>query len=266
MRNKNYLYRIIKLAKFYIVQRELNKLKKIPRYKQGKFSASRKFPIHYVDSASLYFMYKEIFIEEIYKFDSQKQEPFIIDAGANIGLAILYLKKQFPSARIIGFEPDTVVFKTLQKNIEHLKNIKLYKKALWHENCEINFSSEGADGGRMVSLGKEIVRATSAVVSAVRLREYLHEMVDYLKIDIEGSELAVLEDCKDLLINVERIFVEYHSFVGINQSLGKIVSILEDAGFRLYITSPGLSQKRPLIKVDTYMGMDGQLNIYGKRN
>lgn len=266
---KLFVYRWFRpIVKFMKTKRKENELKRIrlaPRYTKGYTNILDGLTIEYLDTASFFFMYKEIFIEEIYKFKCEVQEPYIIDAGANIGLAILYLKKQFPKARIVGFEPDSIVFKILQKNVEHLKNIELHEKALWDKDCDIDFYSEGADGGRMVVLGKEIVRATNKLVSAVRLAEYLRKRVDFLKIDIEGSELIVLEDCKDLLNNVERIFVEYHSFIDKNQSLGKLVTILEDVGFRLYITSPGLSQKQPLINVGAYLGMDGQLNIYGKR-
>ena len=32
-----------------------------------------------------------------------------------------------------------------------------------------------------------------------------------LKIDIEGAEFEVLDDCKNHLNNIENIFIEYHS-------------------------------------------------------
>ncbi len=63
---------------------------------------------------------EEIFIDEIYKLNLEEKAT-IIDCGANIGLSILYLKRQTPTAHIIAFEPDEKNFSILEKNI-HLIN------------------------------------------------------------------------------------------------------------------------------------------------
>jgi hypothetical protein len=89
--------------------------------------------------------------------------------------------------------------------------------------------------------------------------------VDFLKIDIEGAETKVLEDCADLLFNVDKLFVEYHSFIGMEQPLPEIFGILKNAGFRLHISAPGLTSNSPFIELRTYSNMDNQLNIYGIR-
>ncbi len=51
------------------------------------------------------------------------------------------------------------------------------------------------------------------MVRTVRLADYLiGDRIDLLKIDIEGAEVPVLEDCAARLDWVDRVFVEYHSF------------------------------------------------------
>ena len=47
-------------------------------------------------------------------------------------------------------------------------------------------------------------------VTCVRLKDLLDDDIDFLKIDIEGAEYAVLKDCSDDLTNVKNLFVEYH--------------------------------------------------------
>ncbi len=59
----------------------------------------------------------EIFVEEVYRFQSDTNTPLIIDCGSNIGLSIIYFKRLFPEAKIIGFEPDNEIFKILENNI-----------------------------------------------------------------------------------------------------------------------------------------------------
>jgi FkbM family methyltransferase len=216
------------------------------------------------DAASFLFMHKEIFEQEIYKFISPTEEPFIIDAGANIGLSTIYFKKLYPKARILAFEPDDYIFKYLQKNILQfgLKEVQLIKKGLWDKETMLPFNSEGADGGA-IDFNEQ--KKTQNEIEVTSLKPFLNRKVDFLKIDIEGAEYTVLQDIKDKLNLVDNIFVEYHSFVNQEQKLGEIVSILQKSGFRLHVNSPGLSSVQPFKKINTYNGMDMQLNIYGYR-
>ncbi|MDW8302856.1 MAG: FkbM family methyltransferase, partial [Bacteroidia bacterium] len=81
----------------------------------------------------------------------------------------------------------------------------------------------------------------------------------------EGAEVIVLEDCSDLLHNVERLFVEYHSFVGKEQKLYKLLEILEKAGFRYQVQHVGVFSQHPFIRISEYLSMDLQLNIFAYR-
>jgi len=243
---------------------EFKRISKIPRYFQSDTTILGNI-IKFVDSASFLFLYKEIFRQEIYKFNTDTLKPSIIDCGANIGLSIIYFKRLYPESEIIGFEPDKRIFDILTFNISsfNLENITLINKGLWNEETTLKFFSEGADGGRIAVEGdkKNIVE-----IQTVRLREYLSKTVDFLKIDIEGAEVEVLKDCKDLLNNVKHIFVEYHSFLNKPQELDIICKILKDAGFRYYIQHIGVIATYPLCHINSYLGMDNQLNIFGYRS
>jgi FkbM family methyltransferase len=222
-------------------------------------------PIKFVDSASCHFIYQEIFEQEIYKFQTTNVRPYIIDAGANIGLSVIYFKKLFPAAIITAFEPDPKVYNTLCDNIKTFgfQDVVCLNKALWDKETVLDFYTEGADAGR-VSIADDKEKLTR--VFTVSLRNYIKDKkVDFLKIDIEGAETTVIKDCGDLLQNVDRLFVEYHSFAGQDQTLPELLSILKASGFRLNITRPGLPIKSPFLRVEAYNGMDMQLNIYATR-
>ena len=121
--------------------------------------------------------------------------------------------------------------------------------------------AEGADAGRVVeSDGTE----KTYRVDTVRLAEFLGQPVSLLKLDIEGAETEVLEDCKELLGNVEHLFVEYHSFIHRKQTLHRIIDILSEAGFRIHIHPP-LTSPRPFYRRKIHLGMDMQLNIFAFR-
>jgi FkbM family methyltransferase len=110
----------------------------------------------------------------------------------------------------------------------------LVNKALWSEKTTLEFYSEGAEGGR---LGNEIKEIKNIVkVETILLSEYLQKQVDFLKIDIEGAEYNVLEECQNYLKNVKNIFVEYHSFSNKIQVLERILTILKNSVFKFYNT------------------------------
>lgn len=247
---------------FVYKKREFSKIRDKQRYQVGEtniFGSSFK----YVDSASFCSTYDELFNKEIYKFKSNNNKPYIIDAGANIGLGILYFKKLYPSAEIVAFEPDVKVAEILTHNIQifGLESVKVINKALWNEDTTLKFNEEGADGGRIAIDGDQNL----VPISTIRLNDFLNRTVDLLKIDIEGAETIVLKDCKEFLFNVDRIFVEYHSYSRQSQSLHDILKILFDAGFRYNIHHHGIYSSNPLDHVNEYYGMDLQLNIFAYR-
>lgn len=260
----NLLDEIIKQKEKKIIRKEKERIEKIPRFSPGIFKIETD-QIKFIDSASFIFMYNEIFEKEIYRFYSEESEPYIIDCGANIGLSVLYFKKLYKNARIIAFEPDPEVFSVLKENcdLNNLTDVELINKAVWNCDSQLDFFSEGADGGRIAQLfdEKKIIQ-----VQATRLKNFLSvDSVDFLKIDIEGSEYTVILDCMDELKNVQKIFIEYHSFIGQPQDIDRILSILKVSGFRLHINCPGLTSERPFINLNEYADMDMQLNIYGWR-
>lgn len=236
----------------------------IKRYHTSKTNLLKK-PLKFIDSASFISMYDEIFDKQIYKFNTKSLNPYIIDGGSNIGLSVIYFKKLYPNSNITTFEPDEEVFKVLKENTEsfELTNVELINKGLWDKKEKLSFFAEGADGGRISS---EYNSENKKCISTISLRPYLNKKVDFLKLDIEGAESVVLEDCKDLLINVENLFVEYHSFNNNKQTLNQILSIISNAGFRYYIQSIGVSSKSPFVFRNSNLNIDLQLNIYAYKN
>lgn len=82
------------------------------------------------------FIYKEIFEDHCYDIPNllhhpsdalePSSGPFIIDAGANIGLFTLYMKQKYHDSKILAFEPAPQLFEILCRNLK-LKNIPFAK-------------------------------------------------------------------------------------------------------------------------------------------
>lgn len=213
------------------------------------------------DVVSFAYQVKDIFYDESYKFKSEIDNPLIYDCGANVGTSVLYFKKLFPNSIIKAFEADKKIFNYLMQNIKDLKDIQSFNNAVWINNDELCFNSEGADSGSLINDFE-----CKQKVKAIRLKEFLQaeEKIDFLKIDIEGAETDVIVDCEDELKKVGNLYVEYHSIVDKKQTLDKILSAMANAGFNYHLQNV-IHQNHPFIENSVYNNMDLQVNIFGYR-
>lgn len=224
---------------------------------------NNKIYIH--DIASFKLGCDEIFTQEMYKFRSKRNNPFIIDCGANLGMSVIYFKELYPDASIIAFEPDSHIFDFLRKNVKSFgyKNVELINAALWDSDGTISFLAEGGAGGRIET---KLNVGNFKEVKTVRLRDYiLKQKVDFLKIDIEGAEYQVINDCADVLKDIDYIFIEYHSQLNEKQRLHEILEVINNAGFRYHIKE-AFTSKYPFLHRSLNFGMDLQLNIFCYKN
>lgn len=214
------------------------------------------------DTLSFIWQYKEIFVDESYKFLTDSANPIIYDCGANIGMSCTYFAQYYPTSKIIAFEADPNIVKILKENLSRnsIKNISVIDKAVWINNDGILLSLEGSDGASIYSGNNQVN------VPSIRLKDMLEseKQIDMLKMDIEGTELEVLKDCSNSLYNVKNIFIEYHSYASNKQNLSDILNILEMNNFRYFIKTVN-DREAPLINRKNKFNpdMDLQLNIYG---
>jgi FkbM family methyltransferase len=242
---------------------ELEKLKELPHGVKGAIEINH-HTFHSHDLRCFYDSYSEIIAGEIYRFHTNRKRPLIIDCGANMGVSVLFFATQYPNARIIAFEPEDEIFNVLQRNITsyNLTNVEIHKKAVWDSETTLQFFTDHGMGG---SLTNVFHNQEPTSVKTVKLADYLHETVDFLKLDIEGAEYTVLKDCEEHLKNVEHLFVEYHSFVDQEQHLEDLLQLLKKNGFRYHLRE-SFSQNRPFVdKVLACENMDMAINIFATR-
>lgn len=215
-------------------------------------------PVYFSSATEFVAGLKEIFIDKIY---SQRlpDHPYIIDCGANIGLSVIYMKKQYPDAEIVAFEPDNQNFEILTKNIEAggYSNIILKKEAVWIENTKIHFSSTGTTDSHISPQN-----ADSVEVTAIRLKDLFTRKIDFLKIDIEGAEFQVIKDIAEKLDLVDNMFVEYHGSFKENNQFIDMLKMITDKGFHFYFREATPVFKQPFLQPLIKPLFDIQLNIF----
>lgn len=113
----------------------------------------------------------------------------VLDCGAFTGNTSLYFAQRVgPAGKVFAFEPIPSIFEELEKNTAGMSNIKAIKAAVAGHSGVIDFEERGA-GSYQSEFG-------SLAVKAVSIDDFCHSTrlnrVDFIKMDIEGSEEAAL--------------------------------------------------------------------------
>ncbi len=241
--------------------REFDRLLTLPR-KQAGITRLLGPEMFFVDGRSCALQYRHIFEHRCYALQLDSTAPYMLDAGANIGMATLYFKQLFPSAKIDAFEADPGIVEVLRKNVTsfHLRDVKVHHAAVSDKVGDLQFVSTGLDNGYVSRVPNE----QTVTVPSVRLRDWLQEPVDFLKLDVEGTECDIIADLRPQLKNVSRIFVDYHSMVAQRQRLPEMLTCLQEAGFRIFIQTD-FCPSSPLLDPVSDGPMDMRLDIFGTR-
>ena len=248
-------------------RRALPLLATYARLKAGEIAATRAgdagprrttllgMPVVFPDHYWLLEMYEEIFLRRQYEFESPSSAPSIIDAGSNIGLAILFFKQAYPHATVLGFEPDPATFELLRRNVEanRLDGVRVHNRALYDGREEVElFGDPATPGSPQMTTAAERLPGEGRRVAATRLSEHVTDFVDFLKLDIEGAERVVLDELERAgkLGLVGRMAIEYHHHMDPDEDgLAQLLGTLERGGFGYQIEArlggaPGLQSRR----------------------
>ncbi|PKV75068.1 FkbM family methyltransferase [Pontibacter ramchanderi] len=162
-------------------------------------------------------LYTDIFIKQVYRFESGTERPFIVDCGANIGMSVLYFKQLYPDGEVWAFEANPDAFALLQRNVEanKLKGIRLFNLVLSDTEGEVDFYIPAATAGLNGSLNPAIAKGTKQRLQACRLSGLLPEnkQIDFVKVDIEGAEFQLLTELRESgrLPDIKQLVVELHA-------------------------------------------------------
>lgn len=177
-------------------------------------SESEAFVAHYnkKDSWAKYILDKEINNGKWYDelLSQIPDDGVIIDAGANVGLFTLYLSGK--NRKFYCIEPTHYHIRVMVELFEKFHiDATIYKGVLYKEDGEVGlFEEKGNSTMNRIGNGSR--------VNAVTLKTFLAnnklEKVDFLKLDIEGGEWAVImEDptIEEPLKKCSVVFIETHS-------------------------------------------------------
>lgn len=170
---------------------------------------------------------REIFIDEIYRLPKGLAPVSLVDLGANIGLASVWLGTTYPLTHIVAVEPIVENLSILRRNCEaNGLHVTIVPTAVGTESGEVQFDTSATTNmGRVVASGATIVPVTalSDVMALATLPPTL------LKMDVEGMEGPLLTDLPAAWVReFFAIVMEMHpEYVNV----GELVATIESQGF-----------------------------------
>lgn len=185
-------------------------------------------------------VFRELFVHSEYAsalelLAGAGDRPVIVDAGANVGLATLYLKGRVPGARVVAIEPDASNVACFQEHIRlnRFEDVTVHTAALWPRECRLRFV---ADPTRLQSWAIRVEEDAAGPVEAISvqglMRRHGFERIDLLKLDVEGAEFPLFEDAAagEWLSRTRAILAEVHPDLG---DPARVRERLVGAGFRV---------------------------------
>ena len=224
----------------------------------------KNFEIFGTDHKELKGIIKEIFTENSYYFETTKKNPTIVDVGAHVGVATLYFKYYFPQANILAIEPHPKAFSLLEKNISEnrIENVTAIEAALGITNQEQTIyvdaedtwlsttsSTNGAWDESQETYPIEVEGITLDEVVMLSQKMYNADLIDLLKIDIEGAEIELLFANALALKKVDQCIVEFHPTRENGLKLKDFLTFMNKHGFILKSEIKTSPRKRNVLQL-----------------
>ncbi len=171
------------------------------------------FKYEFIDILAPYTISKKdqpVFFEGPYEYKDVyiKEDDFVFDLGANMGLFTGVAANKAVNGKVFSFEPVSKTFNSLSKTISYYNNVVGVKKGLFNfnKNLEIDLSTYEENQGSS-TIVKEVSKnntvTNSEVIEVITLDDFVKDnnisKVDFIKADIEGSERYMLMGAKEIL-------------------------------------------------------------------
>lgn len=141
-------------------------------------------------------------------------EPIILDLGANVGYTAASLGVRYPKARIIGVELDAANSELAKRNTAFMGDrCTILNAGIWHEQTRIAYAGNTDHALHITDeADTNATQSVQTITMPMLLDQFGITHVDYVKMDIEGAEAGVLENCPDVswLNRIRNINVEVH--------------------------------------------------------
>jgi len=138
----------------------------------------------------------------------------IFDVGANVGETVCWLRRAFPHAHIVAFEPVKATFRELERRVGHLPKVTLLNVALGAQPAVevVHLQADSCLNSLNPSVNHPAPAGHSEKVQVETVQNIARKLalprIDFFKIDTEGYEIPVLTGATDYLPTTTFIYAE----------------------------------------------------------
>jgi FkbM family methyltransferase len=164
------------------------------------------------------------------------------DVGANLGYFTTIAAKVRPDITVYAFEMDETLLPLLQRNLRlnHVANATVVNAAVGHDNQVFSFTPHAYSFlSKVAGIPTEPFEVKLST-RMIRLDDYFSDKPvkpDLMKVDIDGSEMAMLRGAESLLAQEElEMFLEVHThhLPRFGSSTAEVLGFLRHRGFRCF--------------------------------
>lgn len=171
-------------------------------------------------------------------FLSPEKIKNVISGGACDGATSLYFANEFKNLeKLYAFEPMYQAFKkeAVDKLINETNKIEIVEKGLYENSGELNLIKNNASSRINTYLESEITEKIKVTSIDDFIKEKNIEKVDFIKMDIEGSELPALKGGEKTLIShrPQLAICIYHSYNDLFEIPIYLDKVLKDYKFEI---------------------------------
>ncbi len=117
---------------------------------------------------------------------------------------------------VVIFDPSPIALNTIKKNSQapEMRRIEFMPVGLASESKRLLFEPSNVPGEWQLAVAeKPGTRSITCTTIAGEMAKRGHTKIDLLKLDIEGFEYQVLNDCLNRSLDIGQICVEFHDFL-----------------------------------------------------
>jgi FkbM family methyltransferase len=140
--------------------------------------------------------------------NSLRPGAVVIDVGAHIGYyTLLAAKAVGPKGRVHAVEPWRETVEVLRRSVylNDFRNVEIHALAAGKERAQRAFHVTGSSDSHGFYHHPNTATLQTIEVTQTPLDEIIHGRVDFVKIDVEGAEIEVLEGMTRILKNNPRM-------------------------------------------------------------
>jgi FkbM family methyltransferase len=177
-------------------------------------------PIYLRMGSSDGFVLEEIFLTHVYEPVTSAGNTLgpvkqIIDLGANAGFSVRLWRHRFPEARVIAVEPDPGNFAACKRNVEAAgggddNHVQLVQACVAGKPGTVYLDRSAEECAFTMTSTQSGEPIPALTLPMILDQCHADDVIDILKIDIEGAEREMFADCASWLGRVRSIMIELH--------------------------------------------------------